>query len=142
MIKETKIQYNNDTYIVMSAYSYDIMCKDKEIERLNKRNKEIYEGFMTTTQELCEATKEIERLKIDYQQANDIIVEQSKEIEILKENNENMQIEMARCWEKIDKAIEYIKLHEEKQYGLAYEYNLEDEEIKELLEILKGIDKE
>jgi len=29
---------------------------------LEKRNKEIYEGFMTTTQELCEATKEIERL--------------------------------------------------------------------------------
>ena len=36
--------------------------KDKEIERLKKRNKEIYEGFMTTTEELCEATKEIERL--------------------------------------------------------------------------------
>lgn len=33
----------------------------KEIERLNKRNKEIYEGFMITTQELCEATKELEK---------------------------------------------------------------------------------
>ena len=41
MIKETKIQYNNDTYIVMSAYNYDIMCKDKEIERLKKRKKQI-----------------------------------------------------------------------------------------------------
>lgn len=29
---------------------------------LEKRNKEIYEGFIATTQELCEATKEIERL--------------------------------------------------------------------------------
>jgi chaperonin cofactor prefoldin len=33
-----------------------------EVERLEKRNKEIYEGFMATTEELCEATKEIERL--------------------------------------------------------------------------------
>ena len=36
--------------------------KDKEIERLNKRNKEIYEGFMTTTKELTEYAEEIERL--------------------------------------------------------------------------------
>jgi geranylgeranyl pyrophosphate synthase len=44
-------------------YQKDIIDeKDKEIERLNKRNKEIYGGFMTTTEELCEATKEIERL--------------------------------------------------------------------------------
>ena len=35
---------------------------DKEIERLNKRNKEIYEGFMTTTKELTEYAEEIERL--------------------------------------------------------------------------------
>lgn len=38
----------------------------EELEQLNseleKRNKEIYEGFMATTEELCEATKEIERL--------------------------------------------------------------------------------
>lgn len=33
-----------------------------EIERLEKRSKEIYEGFMATTQELCETTKENERL--------------------------------------------------------------------------------
>ena len=34
-----------------------------EVERLEKRNKEIYEGFMATTEELCEATKELEKLK-------------------------------------------------------------------------------
>ncbi len=48
--------------------------KDKEIERLKKRNKEIYEGFMTTTEELCEATKEIERL-------NNIINELEKDLQ-------------------------------------------------------------
>ena len=39
-----------------------IVSQNKEIERLEKRNKEIYEGFMATTEELCEATKEIEKL--------------------------------------------------------------------------------
>lgn len=36
MSKQIKIQYDNDTYIVMSVYNYDIMCKNKEIERLKK----------------------------------------------------------------------------------------------------------
>ena len=31
------------------------------IIELEKRNKEIYEGFMATTEELCEATKELEK---------------------------------------------------------------------------------
>ena len=39
------------------------------------------------------------------------LIEQQKEIEILKENNENMQIEMASCWEKIDKAIEELDVY-------------------------------
>lgn len=45
-----------------------IKARDKEIEILNKRNKEIYEGFIATTEELCEATKEIERLKKELQE--------------------------------------------------------------------------
>ena len=35
---------------------------ENAIDTLRKRNEEIYEGFMATTEELCEATKEIERL--------------------------------------------------------------------------------
>lgn len=34
----------------------------RKTQRLEKRNKEIYEGFMVTTQELCDKSKEIERL--------------------------------------------------------------------------------
>ena len=41
---------------------YYILTKKDEIETLTKRNKEIYEGFMATTEELCETTKEVERL--------------------------------------------------------------------------------
>ena len=35
---------------------------ENAIDTLRKRNEKIYEGFMTTTEELCESTKEIERL--------------------------------------------------------------------------------
>lgn len=43
--------------------------KDKEIERLKKRNKEIYEGFMATTKELTEYAEEVERLNNIIQKA-------------------------------------------------------------------------
>ena len=36
--------------------------REKEIERLEKRNKEIYEGFMATQEELKEYAEENERL--------------------------------------------------------------------------------
>ena len=56
-----------------------------------------------------------------------------EEIERLKENNENMQIEMARCWEKIDKAIEYIN-----NICRTIFCDIEYDNAMELLEILKG----
>lgn len=55
----------------------------------------------------------------------------NKEIEQLKENNQNMQIEMARCWQKIDKATEWVKKN-------MYYFPRPDE----LLNILQGNDKE
>lgn len=39
---------------------------------------------------------------------------------------------------RIDKAIEYIEKHEEKQIAYNYEYYLEDKEVCELLKLLKG----
>lgn len=53
-IERLKDTIDNDNNVIKN--------QDLEIERLEKRNKEIYEGFMATTEELCEATKEIERL--------------------------------------------------------------------------------
>ena len=50
-----------------------------EVERLEKRNKEIYEGFMATTEELCEEAKEKERL-------NNIINELEKWLKFFNEN--------------------------------------------------------
>ena len=60
IILKNCISYEN--YRKLFNTTYYILTTNDEIEALNKRNKEIYEGFMTTTQELCEATKEIERL--------------------------------------------------------------------------------
>ena len=80
----------------------------------------------------------------------DYIKDKEQEIEILKENNENMQIEMASCWEKIDKAIEYIEHNDLYYQDVDYDYeeNMEllppSDEIakRDLLEILKGEDNE
>ena len=41
---------------------------------------------------------------------------------------------------RIDKAIEYIEKKEEKQIAYNFDYWLDDDEIKELLDILKGSD--
>ena len=41
--------------------SLEIEEKDKEIERLNKRIKELEEGFKATTEDLCEESTKIEK---------------------------------------------------------------------------------
>lgn len=55
-----------------------------------------------------------------------------EEIYVLLELNNQLQDKIS----KIDKAIEYIKEHQEKQFAFNYEYGLNDKEIDELLEIL------
>lgn len=81
----------------------------------------------------------------------ELLENKDKEIEILKENNENMQIEMASCWEKIDKAIEYIKDNiidfdfvnsEYPKRKNTIDIEINEEIIKDLVDILKGVDKE
>ena len=47
--------------------------REKEIERLEKRNKEIYEGFMATQEELKEYAEENERLNNIIDKAIDYI---------------------------------------------------------------------
>ena len=67
------------------------------------------------------------------------LIEQQKEIERLKENNENMQIEMASCWEKIDKAIEYIEQHNlDRKPNTTTRLDAYTMQERKLLDILKG----
>ena len=98
---------------------------------LEKRNKEIYEGFMATTQELCEATKEIEKLnslwKTDKQSWNELMAEKETEIERL--NNiinelEKTLLEWHKYWEDND------------------DYNWEYKTVYDYIQELKGVDKE
>lgn len=77
--------------------------------------------------------KEIERLKIDYQQANDIIVEQSKEIENLTNDLEREKSQVKEYGTRLLKAIEYID-RRDIEWG--------SEEHKKLLDIFKGDDKD
>ena len=72
-------------------YSAKLLANNISLE---KRNKEIYEGFMATTEELCEATKEIERL-------NNIINEFNKLIE-----NEINESKLEDNYERVD-SLEY-----------------------------------
>lgn len=68
----------------------------------------------------------------------------NKEVERLNENNQHMQEEMVRTWEKhdnlqsrIDKAIKYIEEHSHNSYFsmLQADYNMS---LNVLLDILKG----
>ena len=68
----------------------------EEIERLNKRNKEIYEGFMATTKELTEYAEEIERL-------NNIIKEVREYIESYMPNYDFDKTNLIKLLEILDK---------------------------------------
>ncbi len=113
-----------------------------EVERLEKRNKEIYEGFMATTEELCEATKEIEKLK---EQLNDEIDEELKQSEIMVKK----QKEIERLHSIIKEAREYIENNTYKIEWGDLEQDNEDINISEDLtdrefieNILEILDKE
>lgn len=61
----------------------------QEVNELLNRLGELEEApLIWINKKVYDMAQEIERLKIDYQQANDIIVEQSKEIEKLKQELE------------------------------------------------------
>lgn len=47
----------------------------RKSQRLEKRNKEIYDGFMATTQELCDTTKELNNYKSKFEKAIEHIKE-------------------------------------------------------------------
>ena len=59
-------------------------------------------------------------------------------IEQLEKYIEIREQEIEELQNRIDKAINILETKSEKQYGFNYEYNLNDKEIEELLDILKG----
>lgn len=56
-----------------------------------------------------------------------------------RENKEKQDI-IIELIKRIDKATKYIEKHQEKQIAYNYEYYLEETEIQDLLDILKGVD--
>ncbi len=84
---------------------------------------------------------EIERLKIDYQQANDIIVEQTNEIENLTNDLEREKSQVKEYGTRLLKAIEF--LNDECMYSeeLGYCDDLWCGRVQELVNKLEGVDK-
>lgn len=66
-----------------------------------------------------------------WNKVRDYITYLQEENQRLEENNQNMQVEMARSWERIDKAIEKLKYYSggEADYYVPIEY---------IIKILKG----
>lgn len=81
---------------------------------MNKPNKTELEYFIRYSldsdkyKRYMELYDEIERLEVDYSQANDIIVEQSKEIERIENENERYRIALNEMAIIISNAIEYL----------------------------------
>ena len=91
-------------------------------------------------EKLKEKDKEIEKLKIDYQQANDIIVEQTNKIENLTNDLEREKSQVKEYGTRLLKTIEYIEqqmLHKFQDTTGGLTYNE-----RKLLDILKGDDKD
>ena len=91
--------------------------------------------------DLQETRKELERLKADYSQANDIIVEQTKEIERLK----NITKEVRKKINNFDVFKEFtfplMKREEENQVKSSIDYEWRKSIKEPLLKILdKGVD--
>ena len=101
-----------------------IATLEYEVERLEKRNKEIYEGFMATTEELCEATKEIERLN-----------------NIINELEQWLKSEIKRIEELQNPAKSKIKPYGEEYNNYTLIIGAYDNVLDKLDE-LKGVDKE
>jgi hypothetical protein len=124
-----------------SQLSKDTIFKlHNEIERLNKRNKEIYEGFMATTKELTEYAEENERLKDlcdKYEEEHRTTFEEwKKTINIINELEEILEYEKNDYGGNID--IETHNIDSEFLRGNSWEADY----ILNKLQKLKGSDKE
>ena len=129
-----------------------LMKKNKQLE---KRNKQIYEGFMATQEELTDYAMKNEQLEADYKEANDSITwwnnrfnALNKEYKLLKDRNEiniDRNIEAYRIVEQLennrDKAIEYIEnyfIFNDKTGECYQTHTFDKDNVKKLYDILKG----
>lgn len=87
-----------------------------------------------------EEIEEIEMLEIDFNVTDEL--EQALEVSSKKAIYliDNLIKELFKLQQRIDKAIEYIE-KETKREGFNHHY-INDEDLEELLEILKGVDYE
>lgn len=111
MNKEIKEILNYMKQYVENIYEHDsepmLNWKDLQIvlsyiEQLKKRNKELYEGFMATQEELTDYATKNEQLEEDYKEANESVTWWTNRFYAVERDKK--QLENNR-----DKAIEYIE---------------------------------
>lgn len=133
----------NELHNKLDAQDKIINSQALEIARLKETLKGTTHCFDEVEHRELQQAKD--KLQNDYQEARDRIDELEQEIARLKEQRYNLKEDFKshidrinELTERIDKAIKYIKEHEEKQFAYNFEYGLRDNEIEELLEILEG----
>lgn len=84
---------------VVESPSFEEQLMNNRIVYLNQK------GINEVVELIKNKDKEIEKLNIDYSQANDIIVEQSNEIDRLKKQSNNYAKRIIKAIEYIDKSL-------------------------------------
>lgn len=119
---------------LIAGYDIDIITKEEMDNLWN---------YITNLQEKVKQYEEPNDMTLFYmwldEKAKDKMKQLEKENQRLKENNQNMQVEMARSWERIDKAIEFINKLQEND---DIEIWREDGYYAYILYILRGEDKQ
>jgi len=116
----------------------EVIGLKQENERLQKRNREIYDGFIATQEELSDYAEELEEEKRINQEDLKLIDELQEELLNKKLNVKDIEYKEKMVYKsRIEKAIKYIKEN-------AWYMNKDDEEILDrvgiegLLDILNG----
>lgn len=118
----------------IAEYEKQLQKKDQEIKRL----KEEYMILQNASDEVEEEKdKEIEKLKADIYEAWDNSTWWHNRYNAIVKQNDDNHKKLVKEQEKIEKAIEYIEII---QYNESY--GVKEKDYLNLLDILKGSDKE
>lgn len=134
--KSKEIYYDNYDYIKLNCKEQQLLSS--YIEELEKRNKELYEGFMATQEELTDYAIKNEQLEADYKEANDSITWWTNRYNAIVKQNDDNHKKVVKLENNRDKAIEILGNY--KHYSTpTEEQNRENEDIVDnAYNILKG----
>ena len=104
-------QYENPEDLTLFYMWLDTKAKDK-MKQLEKRNKQLYEGFMATQEELTDYAMENEQLEAEIKELNDSITWWTNRFNAVERDKRDYKT-------RIDKAIEILDIYGTYQYETA-----------------------